>query len=51
MLKQYPRVTNKVIPDANITILIMGLAVSNFNKLNGKWETVFLRDVATHQLI
>ena len=50
MPKQYQCVTNKVIPDANITILIMGLAVSNFNKLNKKWETIFLRDIATHQL-
>jgi hypothetical protein len=50
MLKQHSRVTNKVIPDANITILIKGLAVSNFNELSNKWETVFLRDIATHQL-
>ncbi|MEJ7862844.1 MAG: hypothetical protein WKF90_14530 [Pyrinomonadaceae bacterium] len=37
-------------PDANITIYIGGLAISNYNKRRKVWETVFLRHVKDHFL-
>jgi hypothetical protein len=50
MSKENPCTINKAIPDANITVSIMGLAVSNYNQSNKNWETIFLRDISTHEL-
>jgi hypothetical protein len=44
------RSLNRAVAEANITVSIMGLAVSNFNESNKNWETIFLRDVPTHKL-
>jgi hypothetical protein len=50
MSKKNPCMITRAIPDANITVSIMGLAVSNYNQSNKNWETIFLRDIASHEL-
>ncbi|HSK70060.1 MAG TPA: hypothetical protein VK892_00085 [Pyrinomonadaceae bacterium] len=50
MSNENPCMIDKAISDANITVSIMGLAVSNYNDSSKRWETIFLRDIPTHEL-
>ncbi|HXG85549.1 MAG TPA: hypothetical protein VNI84_16115 [Pyrinomonadaceae bacterium] len=40
----------KLVAEANVTVSIKGLAISNYNENNRNWETVFLRHVEHHNL-
>jgi len=50
MTNENPCTITTAISDANVTVSIKGLAVSNYNNVNNRWETIFLRDIPTHEL-